>query len=86
MDLLTSLTARWTGFMTILIVVMSMRCWPMSFTSVASSAQVCREVLGQPTSRMYWEEDDITYLYESITKLPELALIADTRIFELDLL
>jgi hypothetical protein len=35
---------------------------------------------------MYWEEDDITYLYESITKLPELALIADTRIFELDLL
>jgi hypothetical protein len=46
MDLLTSLTARWTGFMTILIVVMSMRCWPMSFTSVASSAQVCGEVLG----------------------------------------
>jgi hypothetical protein len=42
MDLLTSLTARWTGFMTILIVVMSMRCWPMSLTSVASSAQVCR--------------------------------------------
>jgi hypothetical protein len=40
MDLLTSLTARWTGFMTILIVVMSIRCWPMSFTSVASSAQV----------------------------------------------
>ena len=44
MDLLTSLTARWTGFMTILIVVMSMRCWPMSFTSVASSAQVCSEI------------------------------------------
>ena len=45
MDLLTSLTARWTGFMTILIVVMSIRCWPMSFTSVASSAQVCSIVI-----------------------------------------
>jgi len=86
MDLLTSLTARWTGFMTILIVVMSMRCWPMSFTSVASSAQVCGEVLGQFTSRNHEKDGDITHLYESVTKLPELALISDTRIFELDLL
>jgi hypothetical protein len=32
------------------------------------------------------ETEGYTYLYESITKLPELALVADTRIFEFDLL
>ena len=66
MDLLTSLTARWTGFMTILIVVMSMRCWPMSFTSVANSAQVCRG--GLVSQLIIWQFDEYQRNRQTCTK------------------
>lgn len=82
MVLETSLTARCTGFMTILIIVMSMRCWPISFTSRASSAQVWRVGLEEVSEE---GEKRGTYLYESVAELPEVSLVAYAWVLELHL-